>query len=87
MKIVRFKSNPEFWKKEKSFLKTNTVREYETGDKRFRILKEASEQYLKFSSKYAIEIINSETGESFQRFIQDVSIYKNLYIITLGCEV
>lgn len=87
MKIVKFKSLPEFYKKEKNFTKTNTVREYEANDERFEILKETAGQYLKGHSKYGIEIVNSKTGESFQRFIQDVSIYKNLYIITLGQEM
>lgn len=83
-KWVKFKSIPKFWEKEKKYIKTNTVRKYEAGDKRFEILKEASEQELKSSVLYGIEIVNSETGESFKRYIQDVSIWENLYIITFG---
>lgn len=89
MKIVtvKFKSIPKFYEKEKKYIKTNTVRRYDATDERFKILKEASEKNgLKFNSLYVIEIINTETGESFKRFIQDVSIWKNLYIITLGSE-
>lgn len=89
MKIVtvKFKSIPKFYEKEKKYIKTNTVRRYDTTDERFKILKEASEKNgLKFNSLYVIEIINTETGESFKRFIQDVSIWENLYIITLGSE-
>lgn len=84
---VKFKSIPKFYEKEKKYIKTNTVRKYEPNDERFEILKEASEKNgLKFNSLYAVEIINTETGESFKRFIQDVSIWENLYIITLGSE-
>lgn len=89
MKIVtvKFKSIPKFYEKEKKYIKTNTVRRYDATDERFKILKEASEKNgLKFNSPYVIEIINTETGESFKRFIQDVSIWENLYIITLGSE-
>ena len=89
MKIVtaKFKSIPKFYEKEKKYIKTNTVRRYDATDERFKILKEASEKNgLKFNSLYVIEIINTETGESFKRFIQDVSIWENLYIITLGSE-
>lgn len=89
MKIVtvKFKSIPKFYEKEKKYIKTNMVRRYDATDERFKILKEASEKNgLKFNSLYVIEIINTETGESFKRFIQDVSIWENLYIITLGSE-
>lgn len=89
MKIVtvKFKSIPKFYEKEKKYIKTNTVRRYDATDERFKILKEVSEKNgLKFNSLYVIEIINTETGESFKRFIQDVSIWENLYIITLGSE-
>lgn len=89
MKIVtvKFKSIPKIYEKEKKYIKTNTVRRYDATDERFKILKEASEKNgLKFNSLYVIEIINTETGESFKRFIQDVSIWENLYIITLGSE-
>lgn len=89
MKIVtvKFKSIPKFYEKEKKYIKTNTVRRYDATDERFKILKEASEKNgLKFNSLYVIEITNTETGESFKRFIQDVSIWENLYIITLGSE-
>ncbi|MFR9019759.1 MAG: hypothetical protein ACLVH8_08655 [Fusobacterium sp.] len=85
---VKFKSIPEFYEKEKKYIKTNTVRKYDATDERFEILKEASEKNgLKFDSLYVVEIINTETGESFKRFIQDVSIYEDLYIITFGGEV
>lgn len=36
-KWVKFKSIPKFWEKEKKYIKTNTVRKYEAGDKRFEI--------------------------------------------------
>lgn len=84
---VKFKSIPKFYEKEKKYIKTNTVRKYDPNDERFEILKEASEkENLRQKSFYIIEIINTETGESFKRFIQDVSIWEDLYIITFGGE-
>ncbi|KDE68982.1 hypothetical protein MWG07_09210 [Fusobacterium necrophorum] len=81
--VVRFKSYPKFFEKEKSGLKCNTVRVFDTYDDRIKFL------YNVFSEKEKdvfIEIENTETKEKFQRVISDVSTFKigneEVYIIS-----
>jgi len=77
MFTVKFKSTPEFYEKEKSGIKNNTVRE-DDGEKRFKMLKEAD-----LSKEWVfIEIVNAKTKESFSRKLRDISIYKNIYVLT-----
>ncbi|ADO83750.1 hypothetical protein [Ilyobacter polytropus] len=77
MKGVNFKSLPEFFIKEKSGIKNNTVRKDDGGD-RFEKLKEIDlSQEILF-----LRITNSETGEYFERIIRDVSVYGKLFILT-----
>lgn len=72
--MVKFKSLPEFYFKEKRGLKPNTVREIDYRDERFTKLIEGKERY--------ITIENTKTKECFTRFISDVSVHKNLMIIS-----
>jgi len=72
--MVKFKSIPEMWIKEKNGRKPNTVREIDEMDTRFQMLME--------SETNLITIENSETGETFSRAITDVSIWNNLMIIS-----
>lgn len=71
--IITFKSYPEFFEKEKSGLKCNTVRFFDTCDERILFLYKivAGEEENAF-----IEIENTETKEKFQRVISDVSVIK-----------
>lgn len=85
--FVEFKSDPIYYHKEKTYRKNNTIRKYFDNDERFEILKEASKKDLRGTAEYAIRIVNATNGEYFERFIKDVSFYKDLYIITWDCEV
>lgn len=71
---VIFKSIPIMFNKEKNGLKPNTIREIDEFDDRFRKLAE-------FETNL-ITIKNSETGETFTRKITDISIWKNIMIIS-----
>lgn len=81
MEKVSFKTAPKFFYKEKLGIKNNTIRRAsflgKFTDKRFKILDKATN-----GLNIIIEIINTKTGEKFQRETKDVSKYKNLYIIT-----
>jgi hypothetical protein len=72
--IVRFKSHPRYYKKEKDGLKSNTLRKVDEGDIRF--------QALRRNSCGFIEIINSTTNESFMREITDYTEYEGWAIIS-----
>jgi hypothetical protein len=72
--IVKFKSHPIFFDKEKSGLKPNTVRMVPTADERF----EALDQRI----AGIIEIENTETKEVFQRVITDISFWNGQFIIS-----
>jgi transposase len=60
MKII-VKSDPEYFEKERSGIKPNTVRQLDGRD--------------------TIDIINSETGEHFERIITDLSIWNGTTIV------
>lgn len=81
MEKISFKSTPKFFYKEKLGIKNNTIRKVtlleKFTDKRFKILDKAVNDL-----SIIIEIVNTETGEKFQRETKDVSKYKNFYIIT-----
>ena len=78
MKIIEFKSTMEFYMKEMSGQKNNTVRFYD-DDKRFKLLKKFSDGKLK---ELQIKIKCVDSVACFTRIIKDVSIYENIYIIT-----
>lgn len=81
---VEFKSDPEFFEKERSGSKPNTVRTVDKKDPRFSYLKWISKRggYGRIGHHYLISIINSVTKERFMREITDVSFYNNLVIIS-----
>ena len=70
MEKVTFKSFPEYYEKEKSGIKNNTVRRWEMLDKRFETLALFEIGHIK---ELFIEIVNTETKESFIRKVRDVS--------------
>lgn len=72
--MVKFKSIPAMFVKEKDGRKPNTLRKIDMKDKRFHKL---LSQIVNF-----IEIENSETGEIFQRAITDVTAWDDWMIIS-----
>jgi hypothetical protein len=60
--VVQFKSIPEMFEKEKSGAKPNTVRKIDLKDDRFKWLRKGHKR---------IVIINTETHETFERYITD----------------
>ena len=72
MEKVTFRSFPEYYEKEKSGIKNNTVRRWEILDKRFEILALFEIGHIK---ELFIEIVNTETKESFIRKVRDVSSF------------
>lgn len=79
---VRFKSGSEYYFKEKSGLKPNTLRiQDKWNDKRFKLLNGFATGKRK---DLTIDIENTLTGESFHRLVKDVSFYGGYYIISWG---
>lgn len=78
MNSIIFKSNPEFYAKEESGVKNNTVRIEDLSDERFILLERSILQGFPLS----IKIVNNKTFESFTRVIQDISNYQGLVVIT-----
>ena len=78
MKIVKdtitFKSHPEFFLKEKYGSKPNTA----------RILPPMELHKFNSVSEHIgfIEIVNTDTGESFKRELTDISRYKDMVIFS-----
>lgn len=70
MEKVTFKSFPVYYEKEKSGIKNNTVRRWEIFDKRFEILEQFENGFIE---ELFIEIVNTETKESFIRKVKDIS--------------
>ncbi|CAL7868243.1 hypothetical protein FUSNEC_GEN_294_01450 [Fusobacterium necrophorum subsp. funduliforme] len=83
--IITFKSYPNFFEKEKSGLKCNTVRIFELNDDREYILRDIMNEEIK-KENVVLEILNAETGETFEREISDVSKFEinnvEIYIIS-----
>jgi len=78
---IEFKSIDSIYHKERMGLKPNTVREIDLNDDRFLAL--ISKYYNGFNEKEIyIKIINADTKESFEREIEDITIFKNLMIIS-----
>lgn len=80
--IFIFKSRQPFFDKEKYGIKNNTVREIDLEDERFlRLIRFNEEGYDRGELK--IQIIDYKRPDnSFTRDIRDISIWKNLMIIT-----
>lgn len=73
---LSFKSRPEFYGKEKSGIKNNTVR-YLSNDEAMKV------QKVKKSFPHVfIKINNTETSESFYRVIQDISTNDDVTVFT-----
>ena len=72
--MISFKSIPQMFEKERDGRKPNTIREMDEFDNRFKLLAE--------SKAHLITIVNTETQEAFTRKITDVSIWKNIMIIS-----
>jgi hypothetical protein len=78
---MKFKSIDSIYHKEKCGLKPNTVRKIDLNDERF--LELISKGYNGFNeNELIIEIVNADTGECFERFIEDITIWENLMIIS-----
>ena len=75
--FVTFKSVPEFYNKELTGVKPNTVRDVDT-DPRFDLLRE----WAKTRDFGFIQIINTETGKNFLREVTDVSFFKDQVIVS-----
>lgn len=79
--IFNFKSEENFYEKEREGIKNNTVREIDLNDNRFLSLIawmmagwDDGEILIKITSKYS--------GEYFVRQIRDISVYGDFMIIT-----
>lgn len=75
--IIVFESNPDYYFKEASGQKNNTVR----LDPSIRQIKTITKWYNSNTNR-TIRIINTVTRESFDRILTDMSIYKNVIIFT-----
>ena len=76
--MVRFKSVPAMFYKEKSGKKPNTLRKKDLADERFIQLGAMAAVY-----EYGtIEITNTATGECFRREITDVTTWEDWVIIS-----
>lgn len=79
--MIQFKSVDEIYHKEKIGLKPNTVREIDLNDDRFLHL--ISKAYSGFDEgEITIRIVNADTGDWFEREVEDITIFKGLMIIS-----
>ncbi len=77
---IEFKSYYKFYYKEKNGLKNNTVR---ISDNSLRFKQLDLFESDEYEGEYLIKIIHHKNpNEYFIRQIKDVSIYKDMYIIT-----
>lgn len=78
---LTFKSLDYIYHKEKRGLKPNTVRKIDLNDERFLHL--ITKAYSGFDeNEIEIEIVNTETKESFKRFVEDITLWDDLMIIS-----
>ncbi len=77
-KRIKFRSNPENWRKEYLGLKPNTVRSFDE-DIRFEILNSFIDGTWNLID---IEIENTKTTETFIRRITDITVIDTYYIIS-----
>ncbi len=82
MKLIRFKSLPEYWNKERIGLKKNTLRKVDMGENKFKMLEEWEKIMKDGHFIFFIEITNTETKESFRKRITDITFYKGWVIIS-----
>lgn len=74
---IKFKSSPEYFKKEELGLKPNTVRNIEIQDMRFQLL-----IHQMINKEYGEITIQSTHGREFTRQIKDISVWGNIMIIS-----
>lgn len=74
---ICFKSSPEYYKKEQSGIKPNTVRNIEIQDKRFQLL--IHQMITKEYSKISIQCTHDRY---FTRQIRDITVWGNIMIIS-----
>lgn len=80
--IPVFRSDENFFFKEKNGIKNNTVR-FRENDKRFELLDKFHKDEIKeLDIKIVLATSKLIFARSFVRKVKDVSIYENLYIIT-----
>lgn len=82
--ILTFKSKHEIFIKEKIGKKPNTVRYVDMNDPRFKILKFCHDRggIGRKGNRPKIAIEDEETGEIFTEYIQDITFYNDLVIIS-----
>jgi hypothetical protein len=76
---VDFKSIPEYYRKEMLGLKRNTVRKIDRENERFQFLEDWMNHKI---DNLTIRIIQTQTTESFERQITDVTKFDDYYIIS-----
>ena len=79
MKRITFKSIPEIWRKEYLGLKSNTIRQFTDSDVRKEILLNYIQNKVNLLE---VEIVNTETKESFVMTVKDVTSWIGYYIIS-----
>lgn len=77
--VVSFKSVPEFFFKELSGRKPFTMRRIESGDSREELIGQFSAGLIEV---LYVRIVNSESGEFFDRLISDISYYEGWTLIS-----
>lgn len=80
MEKVTFKSFPEYYKKEKSGIKNNVV--VFVSEKEVEKCRILASYFGGLIDELEVEIVNTETKESFIRKVRDVSYYRGIYVIT-----
>ena len=78
--IITFKSRPEFFNKEESGIKNNTVR-YLSDEEARKV-----DRVQCLFSEVLIQITNTETGDSFRRVIRDISTNEDVTVFTWDLE-
>ena len=87
-KLITFKSWPSNFEKERDGTKPNTIRKLPTDrDRQVFLYKLAGPWKLKSLEKstgvrYYIKIANTQTGDHFTRHITDVTLWRDLFIIS-----
>lgn len=79
-RTICFKSTPRIYRKEFFGLKCNTIRNFngEQGDDR----KKALDSFIEGYYNLVVCIVNTATGECFDRRVTDVTKWEDWYIIS-----
>jgi len=83
MNLLKFKSTPEMYEKEKSGRKPNTARVFPTflsekDAERFDLL----EGWQQGHRNLQIQITNTRTAQSFKRKVTDVTYWQDIWLIS-----